>query len=123
VSSALIILGHGSRNPAATAQFMELVEQLRVRSDVPVLPAFMELAEPSLADAVAVAVVGGAAEVVVQPCFLFDGMHIRRDIPEMLSGFAAEHPAVEFRFGRPLGADARIADILVERAGEATCLD
>jgi sirohydrochlorin cobaltochelatase len=123
VNSALIVLGHGSRNPAATAQFMELVEQLRARRDEPVLPAFMELAEPKLADAVAGAVSGGATEVVVQPCFLFDGMHIRRDIPEMLAGFAAEHPGVEFRFGRPLGADARIADILIERAGEAACLD
>lgn len=123
MNSALIVLGHGSRNPAATAQFMELVEQLRADRGGPVMPAFMELAEPGLAAAVAEAVGGGADEVVVQPCFLFDGMHIRRDIPEMLAGFAAEHPTVTFRFGRPLGADARIAEILLERAGEAACLD
>jgi sirohydrochlorin cobaltochelatase len=123
VSTALIILGHGSRNAAATEQFHDLVAQLRVRRDDPVLAAFMELAEPSLADAVGAAVAGGADEIVVQPCFLFDGMHIRRDIPEMLAGFAAEHPAVTFRFGRPLGPDARLAEILLERAREATCLD
>jgi sirohydrochlorin cobaltochelatase len=122
MSTALIVLGHGSRNPAATEQFMELVAQLRAHRDEPVLPAFMELAEPRLADAVVEAVAGGAAEIVVQPCFLFDGMHIRRDVPGMLAGFAAEHPGVTFRFGRPLGADARIAEILLERAGEATCL-
>lgn len=123
MSSALIILGHGSRNPAASEQFMELVAQLRERRDDPVLPAFMELAEPSLAAAVGEAVAGGADEVVVQPCFLFDGMHIRRDIPEMLAGFTAAHPGIVFRFGRPLGADVRIAAILAERAEEATCLD
>lgn len=123
MSTALIILGHGSRNAAATEQFHDLVAQLRVRRDDPVLAAFMELAEPSLADAVGAAVAGGADEIVVQPCFLFDGMHIRRDIPEMLAGFAAEHPAVTFRFGRPLGPDARLAEILLERAREATCLD
>ena len=120
--SALIVLGHGSRNPAATQQFQELVAQLRRRRQEPVLPAFMELAEPSLAAAVEEAVTGGAEEIVVQPCFLFDGMHIRRDIPEMLAGFASSHPGVGFRFGRPLGADARIADILMERAEEAACL-
>jgi len=59
----------------------------------------------------------------VQPCFLFEGMHIRRDVPKMLAGFKAAHPEVAFRFGRPLGADARIAEILAERAEEATCLD
>jgi sirohydrochlorin ferrochelatase len=122
VSTALIVLGHGSRNPAATAQFMELVERLRTGRDELVLPAFMELAEPGLAAAVADAVGGGADEIVVQPCFLFDGMHIRRDIPEMLAVFATEHPAVTFRFGRPIGADARVAEILLERAEEAACL-
>jgi len=122
MSSALIVLGHGSRNPAATEQFHELVAQLRVRRDEPVYPAFMELAEPGLADVVAEAVQAGADDVVVQPCFLFDGNHIRRDIPEMLAGFASGYPAVTFRFGRPLGPDARVADILMERAAEATCL-
>jgi sirohydrochlorin cobaltochelatase len=102
---------------------MELVEQLRSARDEPVLPAFMELAEPGLDAAVTEAVAGGATEIVVQPCFLFDGMHIRRDIPEMLSGFAAQHPTVAFRFGRPFGADPRLVEILLERAGEATCLD
>lgn len=122
MSSVLIVLGHGSRNPAAAEQFSDLVDLLRVRSDLPVLPAFMELAEPSLGDAVGEAVAAGADEIVVQPCFLFDGMHIRRDIPEMLAGFAADHPDVTFRFGHPLGPDARIADILAERAAEAGCL-
>lgn len=119
--SALIVLGHGSRNPAATEQFHELVAQLRARTDQPVYPAFMELAEPGLADVVAEAVQAGADDIVVQPCFLFDGNHIRRDIPEMLAGFASGYPAVTFRFGRPLGPDARVADILLERAAEATC--
>ncbi|HQF51437.1 MAG TPA: CbiX/SirB N-terminal domain-containing protein [Thermoleophilia bacterium] len=122
MSSVLIVLGHGSRNPAATAQFMELVEHLRSARHEPVLPAFMELAEPGLDAAVAEAVAAGATEIVVQPCFLFDGMHIRRDIPEMLSRFAAQHPAVAFRFGRPFGADPRLAGILMERAEEAACL-
>jgi len=122
MSIAMIILGHGSRNPAATEQFHELVEQLRVRRDEPVYPAFMELAEPGLDAAVAEAVAAGADEIVVQPCFLFDGNHIRRDIPEMLAGFAAGNPDVTFRFGRPLGPDVRVADILLERAEEATCL-
>jgi sirohydrochlorin ferrochelatase len=116
---ALIVLGHGSRNAAATEQFMEVVDQIRARYDGPVLPAFMELAEPSLADAVADAVAGEAAEIVVQPCFLFDGNHIRRDIPGLLAGFAARYPATTLRLGRPLGPDTRVVDMLLERAEEA----
>lgn len=119
MSSALIILGHGSRNPAATRQFNDLVDQVRAGRDGMVLPAFMELAEPSLDDAVGQAVAAGADAIVVQPCFLFDGMHVRRDVPEMLSGFAVGHPDVAFSFGRPIGPDSRVAEILIERAGEA----
>ena len=120
--SALIVLGHGSRNAAATEQFNVVVEELRSRQDDPVYAAFMELAEPSLPDAVAEAVSAGASEVVVQPCFLFDGNHIRRDIPELLAGLAAQYLDVSFKFGRPIGPDVRVADILLERAGEAACL-
>jgi sirohydrochlorin cobaltochelatase len=123
MSDALVVLGHGSRNAAATRQFDELVTQLRARRDQLVLAAFMELAEPSLADAVREAVAAGVDAIVVQPCFLFDGMHIRRDIPAMLAGFTAEHPHVTFRFGRPIGPDPRVADILLERVEEAACLD
>lgn len=123
MSSTLIVLGHGSRNPAATEQFNELVEQVRARRHDPVLPAFMELAEPSLAEAVSQAVAAGADAIIVQPCFLFDGMHIRRDIPEMLSDFAAQHPQVAFRLGRPIGPDPRVADVLLERAAQAAARD
>ena len=122
MSRALVVLGHGSRNPAATEQFHELVAQLRGRRGEPVHAAFMELAEPGLSEAVGEAVKAGATEIVVQPCFLFDGNHIRRDIPEMLAGLTSRHPAVTFRRGRPLGADARVVEILMERAEEARCL-
>ncbi len=122
MSAALLILGHGSRNPAASQQFMEIVEQIRAQYDDPVYPAFMELAEPSLPDAVAEAVASGATEIIVQPCFLFDGIHIRVDIPEMLAELSLAHPTATFSFGRPLGADPRVVEILLERSEGATCL-
>jgi sirohydrochlorin cobaltochelatase len=123
MSAALVLLGHGSRNPVATEQFHELVAQLQARRNEPVYAAFMELAEPSLGAAVAAAVDRGATEITVQPCFLFDGNHIRRDVPAMLAGLVAGNAAVTFRFGRPLGADRRVVDILAEHAEEAACLD
>ena len=118
MSSALIVLGHGSRNPIASEQFLELVAQLRARRDDPVYPAFMELAEPSLTQAVS----AGAERIIVQPCFLFDGMHIQRDIPAMLAGFKDDHPGVSFYYGRPFGVDVRLVELMQERAREATCL-
>jgi sirohydrochlorin cobaltochelatase len=122
MSTALIVLGHGSRNPAAGVQFLELVARLRAARPEPVYAASMELAPPTLGEAVAEAVAAGATEIVVQPCFLFEGNHLRRDIPELLAGSRAQYPAVTFRCGGPIGPDQRLVEILLERAAGAPCL-
>jgi precorrin-8X/cobalt-precorrin-8 methylmutase len=118
VSIAVIVLGHGSRSPEATAQFLQVAESLAPRlPGTPVLPAFMELAEPSLAAAVAAAVAEGADEIVVLPCFLFMGMHIKNDIPRKVAAAAEAHPAVRFSVREPIGPDPGITEILLERVG------
>ena len=112
---AVIVLGHGSRSEEATRQFHEIVDMLRVQTDAPVLPAFMELAEPSFADAVAEAVRLGVRHVLVLPLFLFVGMHMKHDIPEMIVEAGEANPQLSFELRAPLGADPRIADILLAR--------
>lgn len=122
MNRAIIVLGHGSRSADATAQFLQVVEMLKERQEGDlVLPAFMELAEPRLANAIAQAVTLGATEILVIPCFLFQGIHIKEDIPEMLAELKALHPEVTVHFGNPIGPDPRIADILHERIEEAAC--
>ena len=123
MSRAVVVLGHGSRSAEANAEFQQIVGMLRQRLDADlVLPAHMELAEPSLSDAVALAVERGASEIVVLACFLFPGNHMKRDIPERLSEIRERYPQITLRFSRPLGADPRIADVLHERMEEASCL-
>jgi len=117
---AIIVLGHGSRSAEATAQFLEVVGYLRERGvAATVLPAFMELAEPGLPAAFAEAVAGGATRVTVLSCFLFQGNHIKRDVPEMLAQLKTRYPHIAIRFSRPIGPDPRIADILQSRVEEA----
>jgi sirohydrochlorin cobaltochelatase len=119
---ALIIIGHGSRSAEATAQFHQIVEMIRERrtGDI-VLPAFMENAIPRLPDAIAEVVALGAVDIAIVPCFLYQGIHIKEDIPEMLAELKLAHPQVTVRFGRPIGADPRLADIVCDRAEEVLC--
>jgi len=112
---AVIVLGHGSRSEEATRQFHEIVDTLRAQTEAPVLPAFMELAEPSFTDAVAEASRLGVRHVLVLPLFLFVGMHIKHDIPEMIAQAGEANPHLSFELRAPLGADPRIADILLTR--------
>ncbi|MHB0934762.1 MAG: sirohydrochlorin chelatase [Armatimonadota bacterium] len=119
---ALIVLGHGSRSAEATAQFLALVEMLAARyPDDRVLPACMQMADPTLASALGQAAGEGAEEILIIPCFLFQGIHVKADIPEMLAQLKVEYPQVAVRFGQPIGADPRLVDILCDRVEEMTC--
>lgn len=116
--TAVIVLGHGSRSPEATEQFVSVAESLAPRlPGATVLPAFMELAEPSLPDAVDRAVEHGATRIVVLPCFLFLGNHIKKDIPRKLDTAREAHPGVSFELREPLGTDPRVAEALLDRLG------
>ncbi len=117
---AVIVLGHGSRSPEATEQFLRVTEMLAPRlPGRSVIPAFMELAVPSLADAVKRAVDAGASDIVVQPCFLFMGNHIKHDIPEKVAEAAQPFPSVSFEIREPIGPDPRIVELLLDRLGHS----
>lgn len=115
---AVIVLGHGSRSAEATKQFLRVVEMLQPR--LPgriVVPAFMELAGPSLAEAFERAVAAGATEVTVLPCFLFIGNHIKHDIPEKVAEAASPYPELIVETRAPIGPDPRLIEILLDRLG------
>ena len=115
---AVVVLGHGSRSAEAREQFTSIVEGLVQRvPGTPVFEGSMELAEPSFDSAVASAIATGATEIVVVPCFLYAGIHIKSDIPEMLAALEEEHPGVSFTMRDPIGADPRIVEVLLERLG------
>ncbi len=118
---AVILLDHGSREPDANAQLDALAALVAAR--LPgrrVATAHLSLAAPDLAAAGAECVRGGAREVVVVPCFLAPGRHVREDLPRLMSALRAAHPGVAFMLADPLGADPRVADALAARA-EAAC--
>jgi precorrin-8X/cobalt-precorrin-8 methylmutase len=114
--NAVVVIGHGSRSPEAKVEFLEVTNGLAARMPhACVLPAFMELAEPSFEQAVSEAVASGASRILVVPCFLFYGNHLKKDIPELVAETGAKFPAVEFVIARHLGPDPRIEDVLAAR--------
>jgi sirohydrochlorin ferrochelatase len=60
----------------------------------------------------------GADEITVIPYFLFDGVHIKEDIPGEIESFRKQYPSVQVTMGRTLGADRRLARILRDRVLE-----
>jgi sirohydrochlorin ferrochelatase len=105
----LLAVAHGSRDDAAQEAVGALAE--RVRQLAPALDvrvAFVQHAEPSLADALDAA----GPDVVVVPLLLSTGYHLTADIRG-----AARTAGVPV--AAPLGPDPRLADALADRLAEA----
>ncbi|MEO6629944.1 MAG: CbiX/SirB N-terminal domain-containing protein, partial [Aquihabitans sp.] len=77
-----------------------------------VRPAFLELAEPSIPDAIDGAVADGATTVVVVPYFLHPGRHQREDVPAIVEAARLRHPEVDLRLLDLFGADPALVDVL-----------
>ncbi len=117
---AIILVDHGSRRGEANAIVERIAELVREAApDRIVRVAHMELAPPSLAEAVDICVAEGAEAIVVHPYFLAPGAHSTRDIPRLVREAAARHPGVEIRTSEPLGAHPELAGIVLERVAEA----
>ncbi len=117
---AVVLVDHGSRAPEAHAVLDEMAARLRRRLPGRIVEvAHLELAPPSLADAIARCVAAGAREVVVHPYFLAPGTHAGRDVPAQAAEAARRHPGLRVRVTEPLGAHEGIVDAIVERIDRA----
>jgi sirohydrochlorin cobaltochelatase len=112
----MIVLGHGSRRKEVALQFTAMVGRVASRiAGAQVLPAFFSLGEPTLADQVRELVVGGCTRIVVMQYFLYNGVHIEQDIPQMIAALREEFPGVEFVLQPTLQDDPALEGLLVDR--------
>jgi sirohydrochlorin ferrochelatase len=117
--TAVILIDHGSRRQAANDMLEAMAEVYRSHcGGAMVEVAHMELAEPTLAQAVDKCVARGAREIVVALFFLSPGRHSQQDIPALVEQASARHPAVAIRMTAPLGVDPRLAEVIQERVAE-----
>jgi sirohydrochlorin ferrochelatase len=117
---AILLVDHGSRHPGANESLEQVAELLRRR--VPgriVRVAHMELAPPSIRDAIDACVADGAREIVVHPYFLAPGRHSTCDIPSLVGAAARRHPEVSIRVSEPLGAHEGLVEVILARVDAA----
>jgi sirohydrochlorin ferrochelatase len=115
----VLVVGHGSRRKSTEQTLEAVVEMARgLLPEILIEIAYMEFGEQDIPSGLNVLIHRGAKEVAVVPYFLFDGVHIREDIPEALETLRAAHPDVKIIMGRPFGTDERLAAILSDRIKE-----
>lgn len=117
----VLILAHGSRENRTEDTMNSIARMVREKfPDMPVEVSYMEFRGQTIEKGIERLIAAGADDVKVIPYFLFEGIHIRQDIPEELEKLAASHPGVKLTMGRTLGEDSRLADILADRIRECT---
>ena len=114
---ALILLAHGSRDPAWAAPFETLTHALQTKHpQSKIALAFMELTEPSLTDVLKTFEAAGVEEVEVLPVFFAAGRHLKKDVPAQIETFMKES-ALRVSLGEPIGAWPEVQAVMADAIG------
>ncbi|MFQ3320451.1 MAG: sirohydrochlorin cobaltochelatase [Natronomonas sp.] len=113
-AEAVVLAGHGSRREKSNEQVRELAADLEGRLGMPVDAGFLELAEPSIGDAIGSLAPSGS-DVTVLPLSLFAASHVKADIPLIVNEARSEYD-VTVHSGQHLGVHPAIVELLDERA-------
>jgi sirohydrochlorin ferrochelatase len=117
---ALITLAHGSRDPRSAATITALVQEARkLRPELRIEPAFLELARPDFPKVVERLVKAGHDEIVVVPLLLSDAYHAKVDVPKAVTAAVERHPGLQVRATRILGLETAFLEVLDARLRDA----
>jgi sirohydrochlorin cobaltochelatase len=116
---AIILFGHGSRDPLWRRPIEAVAVRLAVQQpELLVCCAYLELDQPDLPGAISRVVAQGVTEVNVVPMFLGTGKHAREDLPVLVQALRRAHPQLRFNLQQPVGEDPRVLDLLAKIALE-----
>ncbi|MBE6506585.1 MAG: sirohydrochlorin nickelochelatase [Methanocorpusculum parvum] len=121
----LLLIGHGSRTGESADVLKKTADFLQELSGCTVWHAFLEFSSPSVPEVLSEIKETDAEEIIAVPMLLARGTHTEKTIPALL-GFLdgekegvllfADGRSVPVRCAEPIGADMRLAEILLERA-------
>ena len=122
----IIVFAHGSRDALwrdpVEAVGAAIARGQSAQSNIGVRCAYLELCEPSLADAAASLIADGAQSLRIFPMFFGVGKHAREDLPELLAQLRSAHPEVPMILLPAAGEYAQVITLLAQiaLAGDAS---
>ena len=114
--TAVLLIAHGSRAKRTERVFEAIAGMVREKLPGYVIEtAYMEFGEPTVEAGLDGLKSRGFDRVIAVPYFLFEGIHISKDITGILNRYAAANPGFEITLRRTLSDDSRLADIVADR--------
>ena len=115
----LLLVAHGSRRQESNLEIKSLSEKIskfESKEFDKVMSAFLELASPSIPEAIKECIEIGATKVTILPYFLSAGVHITRDIPNEITEASEGSPGLEIKVANYFGSRDEIAELLLKTA-------
>jgi len=113
---AVLICGHGSRDPEAIAEFELVAAALRPRlPNFAFATGYLEFARPTIRDGLAELTSAGARQILAIPGMLFAASHVKNDLPWEMNSFMADNPGIDVRLGRDLSIDPKLLQAAADR--------
>ena len=114
--TAVMICGHGSRDPDAIREFQALAASLKARlPEYDIESGYLEFAKPMIQESLGKLVDRGAKRILAVPGMLFAAAHVKNDLPWELNTFGSAHPGVAVSFGRELAIEPKLLKVAAER--------
>lgn len=114
---AILLVGHGSREPEAARSMEAIVRELAPTDPARIVqPCFLQFASPTVPQAVGRCFEQGARQIVAVPYFLHQGLHVLRDLPALLRQASLDYPDVTITVAEPFGSHPSLAGAVLDRA-------
>lgn len=114
---AYLLVAHGSRRPEPQAELEDTAQGLATAlQNEHVYCAYLEIAAPSIPEAISSLVDSGHRRVIVIPWFLNTGRHSAQDIPAIVESARRAHPQTEIAITRAVGLHPGIVGLLADIA-------
>jgi sirohydrochlorin cobaltochelatase len=113
---ALLLIAHGTRNPAGATEMEHVVGHLRQRLTGPVGAAWLEdFAEPDARTAAGELVTAGATDLVTLPFLVLGAGHAKTDVPAAVRHVSDSFPQLTITHARVLGLHPSLFELARRR--------
>lgn len=100
-------------------QFLQFIKQIKPTFNFIQKEAYIELAKPTIQEAIDSCVAEGATKLAVVPVLLLTAYHATHDIPAELRKAQERYPQLFMTYGRPFGIEADVIEVALKRLQDA----
>ncbi len=119
MTSALIVLAHGSRRKSSELEIKTFAEALEKEGNERfdyVRAAFIQFCPPPFIDVVRELVEKGVGKIVIIPFFISKGNHVVEDIPALMAEAKEKYPHLNFSVTPHFGEFSGLKQLVMEEA-------